>query len=57
MEYCYSGTESLQDANLLKSQGPLFHPRSNPMKVKEHYMYERKERTELTFFVPSRQRY
>ena len=38
----------LQDANLLKSRGPLFYPRSNPMKVKEHYVYERKEWTEWT---------
>ena len=30
----------LQDANLLKSRGPLFHWRSNPMNVKVHYMYE-----------------
>ena len=35
----------------------LFHPRSNPMKVKVHYIYERQDRTELTFFVPSRQRF
>ena len=30
----------LQDANLLKSRGPLFHSRFNPMNVKVHYMYE-----------------
>ena len=40
----------LQGANLLKSPGPLFYPRSNPMKVKVHYMYERQEENRMDIF-------
>ena len=37
----------LQNANLLKSRDPLFHPRSYPLKVKIHYMYERENRMDI----------